>query len=67
MTLVELVQTIGARRGFDVSEREAEFILWEHTGYPAFFAGPRRNHWVLRSQIRAFFRQNHSGQIGANE
>lgn len=58
-TAIEEVQRIGRSRGFDVTAEDADFILWEHTGFPIFWPDSRiPGHWHLRRQVRAFFRRH---------
>lgn len=47
--------------GFDVLHREitndeADYVLWEHTGFPAFFEGDDAEAWFSK-QAREFFEQ----------
>ena len=38
-TNIEFVQEIALALGVELSDAEADMILWEHTGFPCFFDG----------------------------
>lgn len=53
MTGIELVQQIAKEHGTTVNKDTADMILWEHTGFPAFFMGDPEVE--LRNQIHEYF------------
>lgn len=58
MTYLELVKEVAAQHGRDITEREAEHILWGHTGFPSFIK-PKEGQTMqdaLREQIEDFFK-----------
>ncbi len=56
MKVTTLVRRIGKEYGFTRIRADAVgYILWEHTGWPAFFQGPTEI--ILPRQLRAFFRK----------
>ena len=56
MTPIEIVQEEGKKLGFNVSETDADYILWEETGFPSYWPDrtitPEEN---LRVQATEFF------------
>ena len=56
VTALEVVQQEGRKiLGEEISDKDADWILWEHTGFPCFWpdrtASPEEN---LRRQVREF-------------
>lgn len=39
MTGIDLVRSIAWQNGKDISSQDADYLLWNHTGFPAFFDG----------------------------
>ena len=57
MTGIELVQEVARKYGIvNLSDDMANDILWEHTGYPAFFLGSNPEAW-FRIQLDDFFKR----------
>lgn len=57
MTLIELVQEEGRKRDRKISACAADWIIWEHTGYPVFWNIPRDGatpEECMRTQVCAF-------------
>lgn len=54
MTVNEAVIDEAKKHGVDLSTSDAEYVLWEKTGYPSFFApGPgETTEDALRRQVR---------------
>lgn len=52
MTCVELVQSEARQRGVHLTAWEADYILWNHTGFPGFWPARFANATeAIRSQV----------------
>jgi len=57
MIWIELVREEAAKAGYPlITDADAEYILWNHTGYPAFWPHGKTSGEHFREQLRAFFR-----------
>ena len=57
MTIVEVVREEAARFGCAMTDAEVEHVLWEHTGWPAFWNIPADGNTpeeCLRKQVRGW-------------
>lgn len=45
--------------GFDLTDQDADYVLWEHTGFPEFWDGHPPE--VCRRQLREFFQSDRHG------
>jgi hypothetical protein len=62
-TFITFAQRIGREHGFEVSRSDADVVLWEFTGFPAFWdSGPMQ---CLDHQLTEFFAS--ANQEGWNE
>lgn len=55
MTNTEFVQSVGRAVGVELTDDEADYILWEETGFPCFFDGDPVT--VLRQQVTAYLQK----------
>lgn len=57
MTPIQIVQEEGRKTGRDVSDADADYIVWEHTGFPCYWTKEQGNtpEEYLRTQAREFF------------
>lgn len=58
MTPIEIVQQVAQEFCKEVSADEADYILWEHTGFPSFWPEPIAQTPAedqVRIQLRTFF------------
>jgi len=54
MTYLELVRSVASEHGQSVSNDEAYYILWEHTGFPSFWeSDPELD---CRRQVHEYFK-----------
>jgi len=51
MTGIELVQEEAERLGLQISTEDADYILWEETGFPCYFVLDEE-HPTLESRLR---------------
>ena len=51
-TWIGLAKAVGADLGFELSDDEADYVLWEYTGFPGFWNETVRD---CINQLRAFF------------
>lgn len=57
MNWIELVQETAKEFDIKLTSSEADYILWEETGFPAFFDGDPET--CCREQLRKFFREEY--------
>ena len=53
MTWIELVRDEAKKLKRTVTDEQADYILWEHTGFPEFWQGDPET--CCREQVREFF------------
>ena len=53
MTGIELVKEISCKYGYNITNTEADYIIWNHTGFPDFFIGDAES-W-FRNQLEELF------------
>lgn len=66
-TPVEIVREEAMKLGKTVTDAEAEYIVWEETGYPAFWDIPKDGKTpeeCLRKQVRDFLGGSSAGSGG---
>lgn len=51
-TWIDLAKAVAADLGFDLTDEQADDLLWEHTGFPCFWTDPVRD---CINQLRAYF------------
>lgn len=56
MTVLEFVHAVAKEFGLTLSDGEAEGVLWNETGFPAFFHGEGTYEELLRPQLEEAFR-----------
>jgi hypothetical protein len=52
-TWADLARSVAWEFGIDLSFDDADYILWEHTGFPSFWEGKPRE--CCTAQLRAYF------------
>ncbi len=52
-TWADLARSVAWEFGIDLSFDEADYVLWEHTGFPSFWRGDPRE--CATEQLREFF------------
>lgn len=54
-TWLDLAKEVGKEFGKTLNDKQADYMLWEHTGFPSFFSGDPIEQ--CREQLRAAFRR----------
>lgn len=58
MTALEIAGEIAEKHGFELSQDQLNFVIWEHTGFPEFWHIPRDGNTpeeCLRTQLKEYF------------
>ena len=68
MTGIELVLEVAREYGFvEMTEESADHILWEHTGFPAFYPPGFTAEAHFRNQLHDYFASVTEHKLGAQD